>query len=149
MIAGVNKRVSRVILKYGVELPTSVSHAKRLDEMHGNTRCMDAINREMENLTVAFDILDDGSQIQVDHNKSSGYLEFDFRMTLERKSRWFKDGHKTPKPELSTFAGVISRESTRIILTHAALNDVSICACDIQNTYFQVPSSENTMLFVV
>ena len=34
-------------------------------------------------------------------------------MTLERKVRWVKDGHKTPEPEWCTFAGVVSRESIR------------------------------------
>ena len=66
-------------------------------------------------------------------------------MTLEWKFRWVKDGHRNPEPEWSAFAGVFSRESTRIALTHAALNDVPICACDAQNTYLQAPSSENTM----
>ena len=63
-------------------------------------------------------------------------------MILERKDRWVKDGHKTPEPEWSTFAGVVSRESVRIALTYSALNDLPVCACDIQNAYLQAPSSE-------
>jgi len=63
-------------------------------------------------------------------------------MTLERKARWVKDGHKTPEPEHSTFAGVFSRKSVRIAFTYAALNDLSICAADIQNAYLQAPTSE-------
>ena len=43
-------------------------------------------------------------------------------MTLEQKARWVKDGHKTPIPEWSTFAGVVSRESVSIAFTYAALN---------------------------
>ena len=63
-------------------------------------------------------------------------------MTLERKARWVKDGHKTPEPDLCTFAGVVSRESVRIAFTYAALNNLPICAADIQNVYLQAPSSE-------
>jgi len=63
-------------------------------------------------------------------------------MTLERTARWVKDGHKTPEPENSTYAGVVSRESVRIALTYAALNNLDVCACDIQNAYLQSPSSE-------
>ena len=103
---------------------------------------MDAINRETENLKVAFDILEDGVKILVGYNKASGHVVFDVHMTLEWKAWWIKDGHKTPEPELSTFAGVVSRESVRIALSHAALNDIPICACDIQNAYLQAPSSE-------
>ena len=63
-------------------------------------------------------------------------------MTLEWKARCVKDGHRTPEPELSTFAGVVSRESVRTSLTHAALNDLPICACDVQNACLRDPSSE-------
>ena len=142
IIAGLNKRISRVTHKYGVELPTSIDEAKRLDLKNGNTLWMDAINKEMENLKVAFDILEDGAKPPVGYNKASGHLVFDVRMTLERKARWVKDGHKTPEPEWSTFAGVVSRESVRIALTYAALNGLPVCACDIQNAYLQAPSSE-------
>ena len=142
IIAGLNKRISRVTHKYGVELPTSVDEARRLDLKNGNTLWMDAINKEMENLKVAFDILEDGAKPPVGYNKASGHLVFDVRMTLERKARWVKDGHKTPEPEWSTFAGVVSRESVRIALTYAALNGLPVCACDIQNAYLQAPSSE-------
>ena len=69
-------------------------------------------------------------------------MVFDVRMTLERKARWVKDGHRTPEPENSTYAGVISGESIRIALTYAALNSLDVCACDIQNAYLQSPSSE-------
>ena len=103
---------------------------------------MDAINREIENLKVAFDILEDLAKIPVGYNKASGHLFVDVRMTLECKSRWVKDGHRTTEPEWSTFAGVVSRESIRIALTYSSLNDLPICACDIQNAYFQAPSSE-------
>ena len=63
-------------------------------------------------------------------------------MSLERKARWVKDGHKTRNPDNCTYAGVVSRESVRIALTTAALNGMSGCACDIQNAYLQAPSSE-------
>ena len=39
--------INRVTQKCGVELPTSVSHAKKLDEKNGNTFWIDVINREM------------------------------------------------------------------------------------------------------
>ena len=56
-------------------------------------------------------------------------------MTLERKARWAKDGHRTPEPEYSAFAGVVSRESIRITLTYASLNGLSVFGADIQNAY--------------
>ena len=55
-------------------------------------------------------------------------------MTLERKVRWVKDGHKTPEPTWSTYAGVISYESVRIAI-YAALIGLNVFAANIQNEY--------------
>ena len=63
-------------------------------------------------------------------------------MTLEQKAKWVKDRHKTPEPEWSTFARVVSRESGRIALTYAVLDELPVCTCNIQNTYLQVSSSK-------
>ena len=38
------------------------------------------INREMENLKVDFDILEDGAKIPVGHDKASGHFVFNVRM---------------------------------------------------------------------
>ena len=142
IIAGVNARVRSTTHKYGVELPRTVEEALKLDKLNGNTCWRDAINKEMENLKVAFDILPENAKPPPGYTFASGHIVFDVRMTLERKARWVKDGHKTPSPEWSTFAGVVSRESVRIIFTYAALNALPICACDIKNAYLQAPSSE-------
>ena len=103
----------------------------------------------MENLEVAFNVLNDRSNIPVGYNKSFDRLVLDFCKTFEQKARQVKDRHKTPAPEWCISDGFVSRESVCTALTHSTLNDVPICACDIQNAYFQVPSSGNNMLFVV
>ena len=93
-------------------------------------------------MKVVFDIMEDSESLPPGWARASGHMVFDVRMTLERKARWVKDGHKTPEPENSTYAGVVSRESFRIALTYDALNNLDVCACDIQNAYLQSPSSE-------
>jgi hypothetical protein len=62
-------------------------------------------------------------------------------MDCTRKARWVLDGHKLPTPQGSTYAGVVSRESVRIVLTYTALNGLEVCAADIRNAYLQAPSS--------
>ena len=52
---------------------------------------------------VAFDVLEDGTKIPVSRSEASSHLFFDVRASLERKSRWVKDGHRTPEAEWSTF----------------------------------------------
>ena len=96
----------------------------------------------MEHLKVAFDIKPEGSRPPVNYTLATGHLLFDVQMTLERKARRVKDGHKTPIPEWLTFAAVVSIESVRIAFTYAALNDLPVCAADIQNAYLQAPASE-------
>ena len=52
---------------------------------------------------------------------------------MEHKSRWVKDGHKTPQHEWSTFSGVGSRESIGIAVTYDALNDPPVFGTEVQN----------------
>ena len=142
IIASVNSRIKKTSHKYGCEIPHTIKHAYIIDRKNGNNLWRKAIDKEMQNLKVAFDILPEGSMPPVGFTKSSGHIIFDVRMTLERKARWVKDGHKTRQPENSTYAGVVSRESVRIALLSAALNALPVCACDIQNAYLQAPTSE-------
>ena len=46
--------------KYGIEIPTSIEHAKELDKKNGNTLWQDALKKEMSNVSIDFDILDHG-----------------------------------------------------------------------------------------
>jgi hypothetical protein len=57
-------------------------------------------------------------------------------------ARWVLDGHKTPNPIGSTYAGVTSRDSIRIAFTHAALNGLEVFAADIRNTCLQAQNSQ-------
>jgi hypothetical protein len=41
-----------------------------------------------------------------------------------------------------TYASVVSRESVRVALTLAALNDVDVKMADIENAYLMAPSTE-------
>lgn len=140
IIASVNSRIKKTTHKYGIEVPTSIEHAKEIDRKNGNTFWDDAVQKEMSNVLVAFEILEEGDPIPIGWTKSSGHLVFDVKMDFTRKARWVKDGHCTPEPEQSTFAGVVSRESVRIALTYAALNGIDVQACDIKNAYLQAPS---------
>ena len=62
------------------------------------------------------------------------------------KSRWVKDGHRTPDPENFTFTGVISRESVWIALNYTALNNIDVITADIKNGYLQAPSSDGNYI---
>jgi hypothetical protein len=74
IIVGVNAQVKRVAHKYGIEIPFTV-------------------NKEMSNLKVAFDILEENENIPPGWTKASGHMVFEVQMTLERKARLVKDEH--------------------------------------------------------
>ena len=142
IIASVKARVSRTTHKYGIEVPRSVQHAQELDRLNGNTFWMDALQLEMTTINVAFDFKSENFTPPKGYSRSSGHIIWDVKMDFTRKARWVKNGHLTRDPENSTFAGVVSRESIRIMFTYAALNNLDICAADIKSAYLQAPTSE-------
>ena len=127
--------------KYGIEIPTSVKHAKKLDQKEGNDFWMKALAKEMFNIGVAFEILEQGWKAPHGWHLVTGHLVCDVKMDFTRKARWVLDGHNTPDPDRSTFAGVVSRESVRIAFAYALLNGLDIFATNIWNAYLQAPLS--------
>ena len=101
----------------------------------------------MTNVLVAFEILDKDENLPKMLKRLGVHFIFDVKMDLTRKARLVADGHKTPDPIGSTYAGVVSRETVRIAFTYAALNNLSVLAVDIQNAYLTAPTSED--FFVV
>ena len=128
--------------KYGVEIPRDVEHAHEIDARNGNTLWRDTLKKEMYNVGVAFEILDEGVHAPHGWKQVTGHLVWDVKMDFTRKARWVLDGHKTPDLIGSTYAGVVSRESVHIALTYAALNDLDVFTANIQNAYLQAPSSQ-------
>ena len=61
---------------------------------------------------------------------------FDVKMgeNFRRKARMVAGGHTTEAPATLTYSSVVSRDSVRIALTIAALNNLKILSCDIQNS---------------
>jgi hypothetical protein len=96
----------------------------------------------MTNVSITFEILGDGEPAPSKYKRSSGHLIWDVKMDFTRKSRWVKDEYKIAYPVTTNYAGVVSRDSVRIALTYAALNDLDFFAADVQNAYLQAPSSE-------
>ena len=45
-------------------------------------------------------------------------------------------------PPILTYASVVSRDTVRIVLTLAALNDLQVKASDVQNAYLTAPCKE-------
>ena len=83
-------------------------------------------------------------EIPVGYQQVKCHLVFDVKMgeNFRRKARFVAGGHTTEVPSTLTYASVVSRDSVRIALTIAALNDLKVMACDIQNAYLTADCRE-------
>jgi hypothetical protein len=142
ILSKVKARIKKTTHKYGVEIPNSIDHAHAIDKRNNNTLWKDALAKEMTEVGVAFEVLEEGITAPIGWSKVTGHLIWDVKMDFTRKARWVLDGHKTPNPIGSTYAGVVSRDSIRIAFTYAALNGLDVFAADIRNAYLQAPSSQ-------
>ena len=83
IVAAVNAQVKRVTHKYGVKISQNIKEALAIDAINNDTYWSDAIQKEMGNLKVAFDILEDDVAMPPGWTKTSGNLVFNVRMSLE------------------------------------------------------------------
>ena len=141
IVIALKTRMQQTKHKYGIENPTSIEHAKELDQNDGSDFWMKALAKEMYNVGVAFEILAEGQPAPRGWHKVTGHLVWDVKMDFTCKARWVLDGHKTQDGEGSMYAGVVSRESIRIVFLYAALNGLDVFSADICNAYLQAPSS--------
>jgi hypothetical protein len=141
IIKKVKSRYWKRTHKYGIELPHSVKEALAIDRRTGTTFWRDAIDKEMTNVLMAFEYLENGKPppgfTQIKCN-----MIFDIKSTLDRKARLVAGGHLTDPPKDAVFSSVVTRESVRIAFTMAALNDLEILAGDVQNAYLNAPTKE-------
>jgi hypothetical protein len=61
---------------------------------------------------------------------------------FRRKARLVANGNETETPASLTYSSVVSRDSVRIALLLASLNELEVLACDIQNAYLTADCRE-------
>jgi hypothetical protein len=122
--------------KFGIELPKTIKEALELDKKNGNTFWADAIAKEMKHVRVAFKILLAGQSVPIGYQKIPCHMIFDIKMEdFWCKARLVAGGHMTKAPATITYASVVSRETIRITLLMAALNDLNVKVGDVLNAY--------------
>ena len=104
---------------------------------------MDALAKEMKNTRVAFKILSEGKMPPRDYQFVKCHIVWDVKMEdFRRKARLVAGGHMTTAPAAITYASVVTRETVRIALTLAALNDLEVKVGDVENAYITAPVRE-------
>ena len=125
-----------------------MEEALRIDRENRNSDWHDAINAEMPKIIDAVEKFHgDISQLS-DYQEMKGHMIFDIKLgeNFRRKARFVADGHLTDPPSSVTYSTVVARDSVRICLTTAALNDLDILAADVENAYLKAPCREKVWL---
>jgi hypothetical protein len=135
IIAAVAKRYHRRTHKFGIEVPKSWDDCVRLDKENDNTLWQDLVRKEMKNLRIPFQILNDDDDITPTYQEIHCQTIFGVNMEDLRL-------HTTYTPHAMTYASVVSCESVRIYLNLAALNYLDVKRADIENAYLTAPITE-------
>ena len=69
-----------------IQVPMNVRQALLLDKENGNTFWTDAIQKEMTNVGIAFEILEGDNPLPRGWKQVSGHLIFDVTMDFTRKA---------------------------------------------------------------
>jgi hypothetical protein len=143
IIAAVIKRKCKPEEKFGIKVPNTLAEALQFDHENGDTQWHEAVRKEIDAVKVAFHVIDDDEVLPPGYQQIGCHLIYTVKMeNFRRKVRYVAGGHTTEAPASLTYASVISRESMRIALTMAALNDLEVKIGDIENTYLMVPVAE-------
>jgi hypothetical protein len=143
IIAAGTKRYHKRTHKFGIEVSKSWDDCVRLDKENDNTIWQDAVRNEMKNFRIAFKILNGEESVPPTYQEIRCHMIFDVKMEDFRcKARFVAGGHTTVTPHEMTYASVVSRESVRIALDLAALNDLDVEMADIENDYPTAPITE-------
>ena len=70
-------------MKYGIKVPATVEEARLFGAENGDTLWQDAINKEMANSRIAFEVLEEGESAPVGYTQIMCHLIFDVKMDLK------------------------------------------------------------------
>ena len=143
ILVAVNRRYHKTTHKFGFEIPKTVKRALEIDDETKTTLWRNAIQKEMQNVRIAFRTLDDNEKVPPGYQWMQYHMIFTVKIDgFIRKAQLVAGGHMTDTPAVMTYASVVSRETVCIALTVVALNDLEVKTSNIQNTYLTAPCEE-------
>ena len=75
-----------------MKIPTPITESYDIDKENGNTLWRDAIKREMENVSVAFEVLEYDKKPSAAHKQVPFHKIYDIKMNFTRKARLVAEG---------------------------------------------------------
>ena len=142
ILAKVKTRYWKKIHKFGLELPKTVERALEIDRETETTFWRDAIEKEMKNAVIAFDVKDKDESAPIGIKQIKVHMVLDVKPDFTRKARLVANGNMTEVPKETVYFSVVARDAVRIAFLVAALNDMDVLSVDIQNAYLNAPTRE-------
>ena len=136
-------------LKYGLKVPKSVKEALQIDKDNNNSFWSEAINKELRNVIVAFQLLEEGEPLPIGSTRIPYHFVFDIKFDLTRKARLVAGGHRhRDVPTHDCYSSVASRDTVRLAFLIATMNNLKMLAADIGNAYLNAPCREKVHVTV-
>ena len=134
--------------KFGVQIPTSIPHALRLDKLNGNSLWQEAIKKEMDQLAeyntfrVPTEQDDLGTYQQIPY-----HMVFDCKFDGRRKGRLVAGGNHAVVTSEQVYSGVVGIETVRTILALSSMDsELEVMAADVSNAFLYGKNKEKTMI---
>jgi hypothetical protein len=101
------------------------------------------LRKDINNVRIAFKIINGEESAPPTYQEIRFHMIFDVKMEdFRRKARFVSGGHITDTPHAMTYASVVSRESVRVALALAALDELDVKMAYIENAYLTAPLTE-------
>jgi len=151
IILKMKSRCWRMTHKFGIRLPHTVEEAPRSDKEMGTDFWRKALEKEMSKVKVAWKVHDSHTLEQMQRGEALEFIGFqeikchvvfDVRMDFAWKCRFVAGGHTTDTPSSITHSSVVSQDSVQLAFVIAALNNLDVMSCDLQNTCVNAPCQE-------
>jgi hypothetical protein len=109
IIAAVNSRIAKKTHTFGIRVPKDIAEANAIDKDNGNALWYDAVQKEMKNVMIVFDVMKPDRHLLVGYKHLPCHMIWDVKMDFTRKCRLVAGGHLCAPPKISTYASVIGR----------------------------------------
>ena len=131
-------------IKFGVRIPRTYEEAVEFDRMNGNTLWQDAVTKEMFQIYEykTFKSLGKGTKRPPGYTHIRVHLIFDCKQDGRRKARLVCGGHLTGPSQDTYYSSVVSLRSMRMVVFLAELNELELCAGDIDVAYLTSYTTE-------
>jgi hypothetical protein len=130
--------------KHGFEVPKTHLDCILINKESKDTQWQDAVRKEMKTVRPAFETHEGEIKALVGCQQIRCQFMFDVKLGegFRKKARLVALGNRTQTPATLTCTSVVSRDSARIALTAAALNELDMLVCDMEGAHLTAKCRE-------